>query len=209
MSKFNLNNYKYFSAQDVETEGLNLQSSRPWQIAWVNFNHKGETLEEQDRYIWWDDLNISEDAKRVTHFDYNKYKKLAESPVEVWKDFSKTYLDPNCGLVLHNGINFDAAIISLWAKAVGVKLSWKDHLTRYIDTHLISKGIKLGMEVDKNNFLAWQYKIGSIRAKIKTNLKTMCLENDIEFDESRAHEAAYDADRTKELFLKYIRYKLN
>lgn len=209
MSKFNLSNYKYFSAADVETESLNLYSSRPWQVAWINFDHKGNILEKQDRYIWWDDLNISEDAKRITHFDYYKYKKLAEPAKEVWNDFSKTYLDKNCGLVYHNGIAFDSYQINNWTKELKIFTPWKDNLTRFIDTHLISKGIKLEMKVDKDNFLEWQYKINSIRAKVKTNLKTMCQENDIEFDESRAHEAMYDSLKTMELFLKYIRYRLN
>lgn len=209
MSKFNLQKFKYFCSADVETTGLNLQSSKPWQIAWINFDHKGNVLEQQDRYIWWDDLDISEDAKRVTHFDYNKYKKLAESPLDVWKDFSKTYLDEYCGLVLHNGLGFDKFIIRVWTNLLGIKLPYQDSTPRYIDTHLISKGIKLNMVPDKDNFLEWQYKVGSIRAKVKTNLKAMCLENNIEFDESRAHEASYDATQTKNLFLKYIRFKIN
>lgn len=206
---FNLSNYKYFSAADVETESLNLYSSRPWQVAWINFDQKGNILEKQDRYIWWDDLNISEDAKKITHFDYNKYKKLAEPALDVWKDFSKTYLDKNCGLVYHNGIAFDSYQINNWTKELKIFTPWKDNLTRFIDTHLISKGIKLDMKIDKENFLEWQYKINSIRAKVKTNLKTMCLENGIEFDETKAHEALYDAEKTKEFFLKVIRYKLN
>lgn len=207
--KFDLKNFKYFSAADVETESLNGFTSRPWQIAWVNFDHKGNILESQDRYIWWEDLNISEDAKKITHFDYEKYKEKAEPADLVWKDWKKTYEDKSCGLVLHNGILFDASQINNWARNIKVFTPWKDNLFRYIDTHLISKGIKLDMEIDKNNFLNWQYKVGSIRAKVKTNLKTMCQENGIDFDESRAHEAAYDAERTKCLFLQYIRYKLN
>lgn len=206
--KFDINNFKYFCSADVETTGLNLNSSRPWQIAWINFDIKGNILDKQDRYIWWEDLNISEEAKKVTHFDYEKYKKLAEPPLEVWRDFSKTYLDKNCGLVLHNGIGFDSFIINVWTKIIGVYTPWKDNLTRYIDTHLISKGLKLDMQIDKERFLEWQYKVNSIRAKIKTNLKAMCLENGIEFDESRAHESSYDSFKTMELFLKYIRYKL-
>jgi len=206
--KFDLNNFKYFSAADVETESLNLYTSRPWQVAWVNFDIKGNILSKHDRYIWWDDLNISEDAKKITHFNYEKYKKLAEDPLTVWKDFSKSYLDQNCGLVYHNGIAFDSFQINNWTKAIKVFTPWKDNLLRYIDTHLISKGLKLKSEIDKNDFLNWQYKMNNTRAAVKTNLKTMCQENGIDFDEARAHESSYDSFKTMELFLKYIRYKL-
>ena len=55
---------------DTETEGLNLVTSKPWQLAWIEAEGKKIT-KKQNRFLMWEDLNVSEDAARVTGFNYN------------------------------------------------------------------------------------------------------------------------------------------
>lgn len=208
MSKFNLNNYKSFILYDTETEGLNLNSSRPWELAWIHFNHKG-IISEHQHYIYWKDLNISADAKRITGFDQNNYDKNAKDPQDVWNEFSKLYLDDSVGIVGHNILGYDFNMINNICKAIKVYYPWKPVLERYIDTNVLAKAGKLGIEVDKDNFLSWQYKINSIRAKVKTNLKLVCTENNIEWDDSQSHRGLYDCSKNAEFFNKVIKYKLN
>ena len=208
MSKFNLNNYKSFVLFDTETEGLNLFSSRPWEIAWIHFNHK-EILSKHQMYVKWDDLNISEEAKKITGFDEADYRKNAVDPLKVWKEFSKLYLDESVGIVGHNILGFDFSMVNNLCRHVKVFYPWKTTLERYIDTNVISKALKLNMEIDKNNFLSWQYKINTIRAKVKTNLKLVCSENDIEWDDSKSHRGLYDCEKNVEYFNKFLKYKLN
>ena len=67
---------------DTETEGLNLVTSRPWQIAWLVV--EGDTiLSRHDKFIDWPDLNVSEGAAKVTGFSRKEYEKKAESPDQV------------------------------------------------------------------------------------------------------------------------------
>ena len=77
-----------FVVFDTETEGLSLTSSRPWQLSWIVC--KGEKiLEEHDEFVLYDDLNVSEDAARVTGFDKNNYLAKAKPPLEVWQKFAQ------------------------------------------------------------------------------------------------------------------------
>ena len=66
---------------DTETEGLNLIKSKPYQVSWIIA--QGDTiLEKNNRYIWWEDLNMSEDAARITRFDkdYERFNSLIVHP---------------------------------------------------------------------------------------------------------------------------------
>lgn len=208
MSNFNLGNFKSFIAYDYESEGLNLNSSRPWEIAWVHFNHR-EIISKQQYYIYWKDLDISLEAKKITGFDQSDYNKHAVSPQQVWSEFSPIYLDKSVGIVGQNILGFDWFLTCQLSNFLKIYYPWKEVLERYIDTHTISKATKLDMKVDRDNFLAWQYKVNSIRAKVKTNLKLMCLENGIEWDDDKAHSALFDVEKTVEYFNKVIKYKLN
>jgi DNA polymerase III epsilon subunit-like protein len=77
-----------FVVFDTETEGLSLTSSRPWQLSWIVC--KGDQiLEEHDEFIKYDDLNVSEEAAKVTGFNHTAYLSKAKDPMEVWKNFAK------------------------------------------------------------------------------------------------------------------------
>ena len=71
---------------DTETEGLNLVTSKPWQLAWIETEGK-KIKKKQNRFLMWEDLNVSEDAARVTGFNYESYAQKAEDPTIIYKDF--------------------------------------------------------------------------------------------------------------------------
>ena len=73
---------------DTETEGLNLITSKPWQVAWIECEGK-KVVKKHNRFIKWDNLNVSPEAARVTGFDRDHYESVAEDPKTVWKDFQK------------------------------------------------------------------------------------------------------------------------
>ena len=79
---------------DTETEGLNLVSSKPWQIAWL-IAEGDRIISKHDLYIDWPDLNVSPDAARVTGFSQAAYRKKCNSRKQLhyWikYDYQKFY----------------------------------------------------------------------------------------------------------------------
>jgi DNA polymerase III epsilon subunit-like protein len=58
---------------------------------------------------------------------------------------------------------------------------------------------------NSQNIVPWQYKLLNFRKKgVKTNLKQLCKDYSIDFDESKLHDALYDVIKTYEVFLKMI-----
>ena len=198
----NANKYILF---DTETENLNLKSTRPWQLAYLVFNN-GKVIDKKSYYIWWEDLNISKEAAEITKFNYDIYKKNAQPPEVVWKEFSKYYCNEDYLIVGHNILGFDMPVVRNWARQIKKYYDWSSELKRYVDTNLLYKAVKLNMQIDKNNFLNFQFKVRSIRARIKTNLTTACQENGIDIDTSKTHEALYDVEKNAEFFekIKYL-----
>jgi DNA polymerase III epsilon subunit-like protein len=99
MNKLDINQRIYFA--DTETEGLNLNTSRPWEFAWVVMEN-GVIVDSQSRYLWWEDLNVNPRAAEVTGFNYKKYEKIAKCPKEVYKEIAPWFFGDN--LLEGNGI---------------------------------------------------------------------------------------------------------
>ena len=75
---------------DFETCSLNLASAanKPWQLAFMAY--EGDKLiESADYYIYWDNLKLSEGARRVTGFSDSNYKKRAHPPEKILDHFEK------------------------------------------------------------------------------------------------------------------------
>ena len=65
---------------DCETENLCLHSTNnlPWQIGMIKAEGE-KKVEEQDLWLTWDrDIDVSKDAARITHFNYDTYKERAK-----------------------------------------------------------------------------------------------------------------------------------
>ena len=188
---------------DVETEGLNLISSKPWQVSWI-ICRGDKMISKHDHFIRWDNINVSADAARITGFNKNHYYEKAESPIEVFKELSKYLYDPSFLVIGQNLLGFDVYMINVWRKLMGMK-SDNSYVNRVIDTKSISTAIFKNVLPDKENFLSWQYKMLHIREKgLKTNQAFMLKYYDIPHDPNRLHDSLYDVEMTFEIFKKQI-----
>lgn len=176
---------------DVETEGLHLARTRPWQLAYAVCTLKGiESINV--RHLNWPDLNVSLEAARVTRFDMATHMRIAEDPETVLRDFEALVNDPQYILTGHNILGFDAYVYQTWRRLCGRSLDWS-FMPRMLDTNVLSKAYRKGFKPEHDNLPAWQYKVMAWREKgLKTRLGVMAREFGIEYDERYAHDAAYD-----------------
>lgn len=199
-----------FLCVDTETEGLNLHYSRPWQIAWGVCNARGEMVGTvKARYIWWPDLAVSEDAARVTRFDYNVYKAGARPPREVYDEymFDRDKAHKDAKIVWQNGLGYDVYVIATWERAMGITPDFS-YLIRTIDTNAILKGIAKGWTPDISSpeaFLAWQYRCqGWIERGLKTNMTDAGKARKVGHDYSTTHDADSDIRLMGKVFGKIL-----
>lgn len=188
---------RYFVSDD-ETEGLSLFYSRPWQIAGLVADSK-QVYEREEHYIWWPDLKVSAQAAAITRFNYALYKDRAEDPHKVLAWLEERIYDPSLDIVGQNFF-YDGYIHKTFRRLCGKKPDWS-WMKRMYDTNCLSKAYRKGIKPDLANMRAWQWKMQSIHDRtLKTRLGIMCAEFKIAFDDTRAHDALYDIDKTRELF---------
>lgn len=207
------NKRKKYVPFDLETEGLNLLESRPWQCSWLLC--QGESvLEEHDRFIWWDDLRISREAAFVTRFDKKHYENtkdgtykidgrivMAESPEDVYADF-EPYLYGEHSLVGQNLLGFDVYVVETWKKLIKKAKNYK-FVNRIYDTRALAIAIakETKFEKDRDNFLAWQYRmIGWRDRKTKVSLAALLKHYQIEHDPKLLHDGLYDINMNFKVF---------
>lgn len=218
--RYHYKNYK-FECHDVESENLNLLTkNKPWELGYILVEN-GQVVESHNRRIWWDDLDISEDAARITRFNYQDYKNTAEDAEVVLNDFEKLLFDPQIINITYNGLNFDMYLHNLWRKKLGKKVDWS-FIPRSIDVLALSRAYRLGLEPPEKfeDFLCWQFKLINYysddrtrREKKKlmnggTGLAAMAKELGVSVDEGKTHQGLYDVELTWEIF-KQLMWKLN
>ena len=73
---------------------------------------------------------------------------------------------------------------------------YKHIAPKMLDTNCLAKGVKFGLKFNpKESLLAYQYKLLHKRKKgVRTNLKALGKEYEIDFDEEKLHEALYDLE---------------
>lgn len=202
------NKKQKFAAPDLETESLHLGRARPYQLGMVEFT-LDQDLKETNRYIWWADLNMSKGAAAITRFDYNFYKERAEDPKKVLEEFEDTIYSKSYKVVNQNYLGYDAMIINNWRRGLGLKPR-NDYLHedyKIYDTLAISRAIKKNITPDTSsglNFLAWQYRMLSIKERLKCSLGVIAKELGAEVDENRLHDAIFDVLMVKFVFKKQI-----
>lgn len=193
---------------DFETMHLNLlMENHPWQLAFIVAD-QNRVYEEHNYYInWGRDIleRISKGAAIATGFDLNKVLREGRDPKEIYSIFSN-YIDSNDYLIIgHNLINFDVYVDKIWAEAIGQKHRGWDYLNRLIDTNCLAKAIKKNIPPDKENFLAWQYKMSNMVEKgLKTNLGLCAREHGLNVDQGRLHAAEYDIGLNYQIFKKQL-----
>jgi DNA polymerase III epsilon subunit-like protein len=203
------NNNQLFVLPDSETTGLNLLYSLPWQLGYCIFSLK-ENISEKKRYIWWPNLRVSSDAARITRFNYKTYKENAEDPRKVLEEFEDILYSASYKCVSHNWLGYDSMIINSWRRELGLSIRY-DYLYqpyKVYDTLCIARAIKKGIRPDtssSDSFLAWQYKMSSLREKgLGCSLGAIGKEYGIKFDESKLHDSLKDIHLNREVFRKQV-----
>jgi hypothetical protein len=182
---------------DFETEGVNLFASRPWQLAYLIADSK-TVHEVKNEFIWWPDLNMSKQAAIITNFNAVEYKAKARPPAEVCAEFEARLYDTSLDIVGHNFF-FDGYIHNTLRRLLGKKPDWS-WMSRLYDTDALSRAYRKGIAPDLTNMLAFQYKMQSLREKLKTKLGNMCTEFSIEYNPAEAHRADYDILKTRAVY---------
>lgn len=202
------NKEQIYMVVDVETEGLNLVHSRPFQLSYVKFN-LGNILERKNYYLWWPDFQISEGAARVTQFNYNLYKSQAEDPKKVLEELEAYLYDPSIKVVSHNWLGFDCKIINVIRRHLGMKIYYDYLYQEYkvYDTLALSRARKSDLKPDTSsslNFLAWQRRMLTNRDVKGCSLGAMVKDLKMKIDESKLHDSMYDTEINAELFKEYV-----
>ena len=189
---------------DTETEGLNLVTSKPWQLAWIETEGK-KIKKKQNRFLMWEDLNVSEDAARVTGFNYESYAQKAEDPTIIYKDFIDLISQDDVIIVGQNLLGYDIYILGVIARQLGFNIDYS-FVDRIFDTKAIATALAKGNKnPDKEDFISWQLKWLNYRERgLKTNQKYLLEYYDIDFDSKKLHDALYDIEKNFEIFLKQI-----
>lgn len=202
------NKTQEFSGDDFETEGVNGIYSRPWQWGHARFT-LDKNLNDFSRYIWWKDLKVSKKAAQITRFNYQEYKDKAEDPIKVLEEFEDIAYSKSIKMVNQNLLGFDCLIVNNWRRALGKKPYW-DHLYepfKVYDTLALSRAYKKGIKPDTSSglaFLSFQFRMLSIREKLKCSLGAIGKEMGINFNEAGLHNAAADTLLVREVFRKQI-----
>ena len=199
------NNQKYLIF-DYETCNLNLglTATKPWQLGFLVCQGK-KIIDKKDFYISWDDLKVSADAARITGFSKSKYNRLKKDANNVLEEFEKYLFNDEYIIIGHNVLGFDVYIHNLHRKLLK-KPSNYSYINRVIDTNCIARGLKNDISFSKDSkLIEWQYKLLHHRVRgVKTNLKQLCKDYSIEFDENFLHDALYDVEKTFEVYHKMI-----
>ena len=199
------NNQKYLIF-DFETCSLNLGSpeNKPWQLSFLIV--EGRKIKESFNYlIGWEDLNISDDARRITNFNESFYRKNAADPNKVLSQFEKYLYDESYMPVGHNILGFDLYIHGIFRKLLKKKADYS-YLNRCIDTLSLAKAIKKNIKRDsKTDFISWQYKLNSFFEKrMGCSIQALCKKYEIEFDANKLHDAMYDIELNLKIFNKQL-----
>jgi DNA polymerase III epsilon subunit-like protein len=188
---------------DTETEGLNLINSRPWQIAWITAEGKN-IKSKNDRFIKWDNLQVSEGAAKITGFSERIYEDRAEDPKKIWDDFSKYLYDPEYLIIGQNLLGFDVYMINIWRRLMGLKSDYS-YVDRIIDTKSLATAIFKNILHDDQNPVSWQYKLLNHKEKgLKTSQGTLLKYYNIPHDPKKLHNAIIDVEMNFQIFQKQI-----
>ena len=188
---------------DTETEGLNLVTSRPWQVAWLVVEGD-EIIARNDMFVHWPNLNVSEGAAKVTGFSLKEYNKKSMPQNIVWDKFSEYLYDENNLIVGQNLLGFDVYMVNIWRKLMGRNAD-NSFVPRIIDTKSLATAIAKQIPVDKDDFIGWQYRLLNYRERgLKTSQATLLKKYNIDHDPKRLHDALYDIEMNFKIFRKQL-----
>lgn len=208
--RFKKNNRIVF---DFESFNLNLGSeeiNRPWQLGWLIIENE-KVVEANEDWIFWEDFKeiMSEDAAKITGFNADTYLSKASDPLPILAKFNQYLYDPNYLIVAANPHGFDVYLHNLWQRYHGIKTDFS-YLERLICIQNLHKArvLEHGLpKVGSKDWAAFSYKLYNHKEKgLKTNLKFLASEYNIEYDETKHHVSAlYDVELTDKIFKEQIK----
>lgn len=186
---------------DGETSHLNLlHDNYIWQLGFVVFNNK-EIIEKKQFYIFHENFKISDDAARVTRFNWDVYKKNAQPQKEVFDLFESYLYDPKYIVMGHNLMSFDIHCHCQWRRLNNMRPDWS-YLPRLIDTNCVAKAIELGIKsIKPSERLEMMFKLSNFVQKgMKTNLTSYGKKLGIDWNYDSLHEALSDVCLNKAIW---------
>ena len=182
---------------DFETSNLclNHRFNLPWQMALINTIGGEQVDDGQDILIdWGEDFKFSKGAEAMAHsYSKERMKNEGIKPIEALKILSEN-LTKCDGVVGHNILGFDIYLIKCMYNKLG--RPYPDLLSKKMlfDTFAMAKGYFNNIPYQKgNDFIFYQYKVlNHIIKGSKNSLSKVASNFNIEYDESRLHDALYD-----------------
>jgi len=197
-------NQKYM-VMDFETCGLNLFSSKPWQLSYV-LATGNQITSKYDHWIDWPSLEVSPGAAMVTGFSYDKYNKLKKPASPILDEFEKILYNPEYIIVGQNLLGFDIYIHNIYRRLEGKNPDFS-YLPRVVDTVCLAKARVMGVtKIPKEKRIYSMYKYLNTKLPRGSKVTQLALlkDLDIEFEESRLHDSLYDVEKNFEIFNKLI-----
>ena len=189
------NKNKNFVFIDMETFNLclNFCHNLPWQVGMIKAKGDFKTDFKNFYIKWQTNLQISQDAARITRYDH---KKVLREGLDIKEAFPtiKDWLDHADFIIGHNILGFDIFLIKELYETMGCR--WDHLMNKIIDTNCMARGIKYNMPYKaSDNLLEYQYKIYHTKRKdVKSSLTFLGKEFGIDHDYEKLHDAINDLD---------------
>jgi DNA polymerase III epsilon subunit-like protein len=186
---------------DLETEGLNLAYSRPWELSYV-LGQGNKVIGKRQIYIDIPDLDLPFFIKKLCGFDQKKYDREKISPQEAWDHFKEYLYNPEYKVLGQNILKYDANILGVLSEMCGEKIDYS-FIDRILDTRPLAVAHKEGLEKPRGNssMTEWQYKILNDRSlKAKASQKVLLKHFGIKHDPNLLHDGLYDCEMSWEIF---------
>ena len=122
----------------------------------------------------------------------------------MWEKFEKDLYDERNLVVGQNVLGFDVYMVNIWRKLMGRESDYS-YVNRIIDTKSLATAIAKQIPVDKENLLAWQYRLLNHKERgLRTSQATLLKRYNIDHDPKRLHDALYDIEMTFKIFRKQL-----
>lgn len=195
---------------DVESCSLNLglPNNKVWQLSFIICN-KNKILDEYNFFPWWENIQVSRDAARITRFNFENYKRNSSDPAESLKKFESFLYDPEFLSVGHNHYNFDFYLHNLYRKNLGLNsdYSYIYNGSGAIDTNAVARAIKTNVKIPENKMsrISMMWKLSSLRQKgLKTSILQLLKDENIPYDENELHDGIVDCRKNYEIFKRQL-----
>ena len=200
--RYNFN--QKFLVMDWETNGLNLTTTKPWQLGFILCQGKF-VKEEFERKIWWPEYPMQPEIAAMNHFFRPQYEKEARDPAEVLDELESYLYDPEYIIIGQNLLGFDVYVHNTYRKILGRKTDYS-YINRVIDTKALSMAIQKGAKnPPKEDFMSWQISWLNHRERgIKTSQAAMLKHYNIAHSAEGLHEALTDVKMSFEIFKRQI-----